>query len=580
MSILNIKTAAILIITTLFSLGIKAQEYTWWNPATNNFPVIEGQAWPKEVALPYDRLPARAEKTVQTNVWNISHQSAGLSIRFRTPAKEIIVRYTVSGKFEMPHMPATGVSGVDLYAIDANGAWKWASGRYTFADTITYKFSNLSDEAREYRLYLPLYNNVKWMEIGVPGNTAVVPMQTRKEKPIVVYGTSIAQGGCASRPGLAWTSLLDRQMDRQVINLGFSGNGKLEPPVTALVSEIDAKVYVLDCLPNISELPSAEIKARIITAVHTLQAKHPATPILLVAHSAASLQSLNGNANHAIANNALQDAYEQLQAAGAKLVYMLPASQINFDLSATVDGVHPADAGMLAYAKAYENSLRIILHEPTGMINTTIPCRQYRELHRYDWDARHNEILTMNSAKAPRTVLMGNSITHFWGGLPAAPIARGADSWKEVMDPVGARNMGFGWDRVENVLWRVYHDELDGYNANKIYIAIGTNNLDMNTDEEIIAGLKQLVTAIRQRQPKAGILLSGILPRLNMEKRIVRINQGIMQMAGEEQVQFINPGTVLLKPDATIDNSLFTDGLHPNETGYSKLAHFLQPYLQ
>ncbi|SEV96874.1 Lysophospholipase L1 [Chitinophaga sp. YR573] len=579
MVILNIRTAVIVVTTSLLSLVVKAQEYTWWNPATNSFPVIEGQAWPKEVGLPYDRLPARAEKTVQTNVWNISHQTAGLSIRFRTPAKEIIIRYTVSGKFEMSHMPATGVSGVDLYAIDANGAWKWASGRYNFGDTVTYKFSNLSDEAREYRLYLPLYNNVKWMEIGVPGNTAVVPLQTRKEKPIVVYGTSIAQGACASRPGLAWTNLLDRQMDRQVINLGFSGNGKLEPPVTALVSEIDAKVYVLDCLPNISELPPAEIQERIITAVHTLRKKRTA-PILLVAHSAASLQSLNGNANHAIANKALLDAYEKLQSEGAKEVYVLNASQINFDLSATVDGVHPGDAGMLEYAKAYETSLRTILHEPTGTINTTIPCRQYRELHRYDWDARHNELLTMNAAKAPKTVLMGNSITHFWGGLPAAPIARGADSWKEVMDPVGARNFGFGWDRVENVLWRVYHDELDGYNANKVYIAIGTNNLDMNTDEEIITGLRALVKAIRQRQPKAGILLSGILPRLNMEKRIVSINQGIMQMAGEEQVQFINPGTVLLKPDATIDATLFTDGLHPNETGYNKLAHFLQPYLQ
>ncbi|PPJ40487.1 acetylhydrolase, partial [Pseudoxanthomonas sp. KAs_5_3] len=84
-------------------------------------------------------------------------------------------------------------------------------------------------------------------------------------------------------------------------------------------------------------------------------------------------------------------------------------------------------------------------------------------------------------------------------GLPAAPLARGADSWKEVLDPLGTRNLGFGYDRVENVLWRVYHDELDGYQASKIYIMIGTNNLGINTDEEIVAGLKLLVTAIRQR---------------------------------------------------------------------------------
>ncbi|SFD09627.1 Lysophospholipase L1 [Chitinophaga sp. CF118] len=581
----TLKTITIIITASLYSLGISGQDnskYNWWNPAKNNFPAIEGQAWPEEVAATYDRLPARAEKTVQSNVWNLSHQSAGLSIRFRTSAKEIIVRYTVTGDLAMQHMPATGVSGVDLYAIDPNGAWKWAAGRYNFGDTITYRFSALSDEAREYRLYLPLYNKVKWMELGVPDHDSIVPLQKRKEKPIVVYGTSIAQGGCASRPGLAWTSLLDRQMDRQVINLGFSGNGKLEPPVTALVSEIDAKIFVLDCLPNISGLPPAEIQERIITAVTTLRKKRPVTPILLVEHATPSMQMINtiGDGNYVTANKALQDAYEKLQSTGTKKLYILPASQINFDLSATVDGVHPADVGMVAYAKAYESSLRIILNEPMGNINTTMPCRQYRELSFYDWDARHNEILTMNSVQAPKVLLIGNSITHFWGGLPAAPLARGADSWKEVLDPLGTRNLGFGYDRVENVLWRVYHDELDGYQASKIYIMIGTNNLGINTDEEIVAGLKLLVTAIRQRQPQAGILLSGILPRTNMEKRIVRINQLIMQMAGEQQVQFINPGTVLLKADATIDASLFTDGLHPNGTGYSKLAHFLQPYLK
>ena len=574
------KVIAIVIAASPYCPGTSAQT-KWWDPAKNTFPVIEGQAWPGEVAAPYDRLPARAEKTVQSNVWNLSRQSAGLSIRFRTSAKEIIVRYTVAGNLAMSHMPATGVSGVDLYAIDPNGAWKWAASQRDFSDTITYRFSSLGSDAREYRLYLPLYNKVKWMEIGVPGDVAVIPLQVRKEKPIVVYGTSIAQGACASRPGLAWTSLLDRQLDRQVINLGFSGNGKLEPPVIDLVSEIDAKIYVLDCLPNISGLPPAEIQERIITAVTTLRKKRPSTPILLVAHATPSIQMINEieGGKYVTANKALQTAYEKLQAGGIKQVYMLPASQINFGLSATVDGIHPGDDGMMAYAQAYEKSLRAILNEPVGNINTTMPCRQYRELYFYDWDARHNEILMMNSTKAPKILLIGNSITHYWGGLPAGPLARGADSWKEVLAPINTRNMGFGWDRVENVLWRVYHDELDGYQANKVYIMIGTNNLQMNTDEEIITGLRLLVRAVKQRQPKAGILLSAILPRTDQAKRVITINQGIMQMAGEEQVQFINPGVVFLKEDATIDSTLFTDGLHPNETGYNKLAHFLQPYL-
>src|SRR4051812_41719831 len=98
-----------------------AQSYTWRNPAANDFPVIEGQAWPAEITAPYDRFPARSEKTLNPNVWNLSHSSAGLYIKFKTNATNIIVRYKVKGGLEMTHMPATGVSGIDLYAIDPNG---------------------------------------------------------------------------------------------------------------------------------------------------------------------------------------------------------------------------------------------------------------------------------------------------------------------------------------------------------------------------------------------------------------------------------------------------------------------------
>lgn len=574
------------LVAVLYSFTTMAQEYTWFDPSRSSFPVIGGQAWPAEMAQPYHRLPARAEKDVRPEVWNLAAQSAGLSVRFRTSATGIVVRYTVAGKLALPHMPATGVSGADLYALDENGDWQWAAGKYNFADTITYHFSNMSGTSREYRLYLPLYNQVKWLEIGVPrdtaGNSPVQFLPVRQEKPIVVYGTSIAQGGCTSRPGLAWTALVDRQLDRQVINLGFSGNGRLETPIIDLIAEIDAKVYVLDCLPNISGMPPAEIRQRTMDAVKLLRRKRPGIPILLTGHPTSSISLANtlGPGNYITANKALLEVYQQIHAENIQQVYLLPATDIHFDLSATVDGVHPGDAGMQAYADAYIKTLRNILQEPVGNINTTIPCRQYRELSRYDWDARHNEILSMNKTHAPKTVILGNSIIHFWGGLPKGPFGRGADSWKAVMDPAGTRNMGFGWDRIENVLWRVYHEELDGYDATNILVMTGTNNLQMNTNEEIIKGLQQLVVAIRQRQPKASILLSGILPRKNMEQRIVNINNGIMQLAGAEQVRFINPGQVLLLPDQHIDDKLFTDGLHPNAEGYNKLAAFLKPYLR
>ncbi|WP_083729812.1 SGNH/GDSL hydrolase family protein [[Flexibacter] sp. ATCC 35208] len=555
----RIPKLALLAIISLICGKAHAQKDTswhWYIPAQ-----IEGQAF--SVATKYDRLPAKAAQTVPSKVWNLSRMSAGLSVRFRTSAPDIVVRYVVTGKLDMPHMPATGASGVDLYSIDPNGAWKWSAGKYNFGDTVTYRFSGMSKDAGEYRLYLPLYNTVKWLEIGTVGSDSVHFLPLRPEKPIVVYGTSIAQGACASRPGLAWTNQLDRMMDRPVINLGFAGNGKLDPPVTELLTEIDAKVYVLDCLPNISGLSYEEIFAKVLAAVEQLRKVKPNTPVLLVEHG-----RIGGN-------DALENAYYSLQDKGVKQLYLLPVEQLGLGIESTVDGTHPNDIGMQQYANAYAQILRQIFHEPIGNINTTIPCRQYRELIRYDWDLRHNTLLAMNKKNPPKVVIIGNSITHFWGGEPAGPIARGTDSW-----PKGARNMGFGWDRVENVLWRVYHDELDGFEARKIVIMIGTNNLQMNTDAEIIAGLQQLVIAIKERQPKADILLAGILPRVDMADRVAKINKGIQQMAGMQQVLFINPGQVLLNTDLKPDSTLFTDGLHPNSTGYSQLADYLRRYLQ
>jgi hypothetical protein len=117
--------------------------YTKWNPATHTSKVLEGQGWPGEIKNFYDRLPARAEKSVSEGVWKLASQTAGLQLRFRTNSDEIIVKYIVGGNLQMPQMPATGVSGLDLYSKNIDGKWQWAAGIFSFGDTITYKFSNL-----------------------------------------------------------------------------------------------------------------------------------------------------------------------------------------------------------------------------------------------------------------------------------------------------------------------------------------------------------------------------------------------------------------------------------------------------
>ncbi|MCF2442946.1 SGNH/GDSL hydrolase family protein [Dyadobacter sp. CY345] len=580
----------LLVLNNSYSFAQNTQ-FTWWNPASSKFPVIEGQAWPDEVKNRYDRLPARAEKLVREQVWDLSRQSAGLMIRFRANSGEIKIRYQVGGKLSLPHMPSTGVSGVDVYAISNDGEWRWCAAKYAFGDTITYNFKNIDpvDQnhklGREYRLFLPLYNNMQWLEIGVPDGTRFEALPVRPDKPIVVYGTSIAQGACASRPGMAWTSILSRKMDDPLINLGFSGNGRLEKEVVDMVSEIDAKIFVLDCLPNLVasvKISLDEVKARILNAVRDLRKKHNLTPILLAEHDGYTDEAINSvsRKNYQEVNAVMKEAFAQLKSEGITGIYLIPKEDFKQDIETTVDGTHPTDLGMMRYAEAYEKHIRNILHEPTGTVSTTKPCTQLRELNNYDWETRHREILSLDKTEKPQIVVIGNSITHFWGGMPKGPRATGEDSWNKTFGMTGVRNMGYGWDRIENVLWRVYHGELDGYSAKKIFVNSGTNNLQWNKDGEILEGWKLLIEAIKFRQPDADLMMVGIYPRREQEDRVRKLNVELKQLAKTMNVNFVDPGLVLAAKNGKIDETLFSDGLHPNAKGYLILGKAFEPFVK
>ncbi|MEP1088607.1 MAG: SGNH/GDSL hydrolase family protein, partial [Algoriphagus sp.] len=214
----------------LFSYTTWAQEFKWFGESPEMMKAVEGRGWDD---IGFNRLPDSVESRVRPPVWNLSRQTAGLTLRFTSTSPEIHVSYAPTGNLQLPHMPATGVSGVDLYTKDQKGNWLWVRGGYSFGEKVTYKFQvdNSQADTREYYLYLPLYNGVKGFEIGVPVEKDLAFLPARTEKPILIYGTSIAQGASASRPGMAWTTILARQLDMPLINLGFSGNGRMEPEV-------------------------------------------------------------------------------------------------------------------------------------------------------------------------------------------------------------------------------------------------------------------------------------------------------------------------------------------------------------
>lgn len=360
----------------LLSQKSKAQDSTvlqWWNPAQCDSQVIEGQGWGSQLRGSYQRLPESTRHFVNEEVWKLSHNAAGLVIRFTTHADQIVVRYKVEGALAMPHMPATGVSGIDLYGLDSNGNYLWCAGKSIFKDTIEYRFANLKPinihpgTGIEYRLYLPLFNTITWLAIGTPLTSKCTPVPVRNIKPIVVYGTSIVQGACASRPGMAWTAIVSRKLNIPVVNLGFSGAGRLDKPVIELMNEINVQAYIFDCLPNLiggkADFTEAEIYQRIISAVWEIRKKHPVAPILLTDHFGYTDAPINPlkRIQFERVNEVNNKAFQTLKHNDVQHIFLLTTAALQQDQDTMVDGIHPTDLGMMRYANAYYQLLHKIL---------------------------------------------------------------------------------------------------------------------------------------------------------------------------------------------------------------------------
>lgn len=322
---------------------------------------VEGRAWNDTQSF-YDRLPARAKGVVRDVVWTLSLDSAGMAVRFVTDSPTVAVRWKLrKERLAMTHMPATGVSGVDLYARNPEGKWRWVGcGRpekFPENEQVLYAGEAVR---REYLLYLPLYNGVEAVHIGLADGRQpeAAPAWPGGSKPIVFYGTSITHGASASRPGMCHPAILGRRLDRPVVNLGFSGNGRMDPEVGDLLAELDVAAYVIDCLPN---LQAAEVRERTEPLVRKLRAARPTTPIVLVEdrNYSDSWWSASRRQRNETNQAALREAYGKLTSDGVTgLFYVEGRNLLGEDTDDTVDGSHPTDLGFFRQADALEPVLR------------------------------------------------------------------------------------------------------------------------------------------------------------------------------------------------------------------------------
>ena len=323
---------------------------------------VEGRGF-SDVESYFDRLPARAKDVVRKEVWELSRDSAGMSTDFETDADAVYVRYGVAKpRLAMPHMPATGVSGVDLYGR-LNDRWQWLG--VTKPDGLNVKAalaSRITPGRRAYRAYLPLYNGVTALSIGVPNQATFSPVAPRTLKPVCFYGTSVTHGACASRPGMSFVNILGRRLNRPMLNFGFSGNGKMEIEVGRFLVEVDPAIYVIDCVANTQP---EQISERTGPLVKLLREAHPTTPIVLLEQRAWANLPLQpqGAKSHAEKCATLRGAYDNLIAAGVKHLHYRTGGDelIGADGEGTTDGSHPNDLGMMRYADALEPTLRPLL---------------------------------------------------------------------------------------------------------------------------------------------------------------------------------------------------------------------------
>jgi len=327
---------------------------SWFDPKLAPFDLV-GFEWFEKDSI-FRRLPLNPDWEIRPAVDKLANHTAGGQIRFKTNSKRVLVKVVLRQKSGMYHMPATGQSGFDLYMRSSNGHRYLKTTQFPH-DTIQYQvklYSATENKMHGFILNFPLYNGVKSVLIGLDeGALLEPPLKFKVQGRIVIYGTSITQGGCVSRPGMLFSNILSRKLDAEFVNLGFSGNGRGEPELARLINQIlDTKFIILDYEANTSHT----IKNSLAKFVDVLREKQPETPILIVSKIRYAREP-EGSSNYKLLisnRNFQKELVEERKLKGDKNIYFLDGSTILGEdyLECTVDGVHPSDLGSYRIASA------------------------------------------------------------------------------------------------------------------------------------------------------------------------------------------------------------------------------------
>ncbi len=354
---------------------------------------IINKAWPAGVTeRKYSRLPAAIKDSVRSTLWDRQQCSSGIGVRFATNSSRIGVKYKLFLNTHMIHMADTGLKGTDLYIFQGDSAWRhvntnrpYISKNYPAEEKMcefTY-VENLDGKMHEYMVYFPLYDGIEDLWIKVDSGTVITPgnleLIDKSKGKIIAYGTSILQGGCASRTGMASTNIMSRELNQEIVNLGFSGDGKMDQIMAREMAKIpDAAMFFLDPVPNCTEMMCDTLT---YDFVNTLRQLRPEVPIVMLEGPMYPYYRQDSNFGNYLPkkNAAFRKNYEKLKAENPKNLYYIDSVDLDgVEDDGTVDGIHLTDLGFRHYADKIGPILKAILDGTyTGTASTLNETKDY-----------------------------------------------------------------------------------------------------------------------------------------------------------------------------------------------------------
>ena len=308
---------------------------------------------------PFQRLPQKYKETIRKEVWDLSENSAGVSVLFSSDTVKLSVKWSLKHDLRMNHMTDAGIKGVDLYEKRDQNWYYIGTCLPNGKENDQILFEDIERKKREYCLFLPLYDTLIDMRIGLDDDSSIENI-TFQNKPLVFYGTSITQGGCASRPGLAHTNIISRELGYECINLGFSGNGHLESSIGAIMSDIDASLYVVECMYNVDKKMINQKTRSLIKAIRA-NPNSKNTPIVFMEQAVIDIGHINAEFISSVMgkNEELNKQIQESINGGEKNLFIIKhTGAIDEDSEATVDGIHFNDLGFQRYAYHFLKNIK------------------------------------------------------------------------------------------------------------------------------------------------------------------------------------------------------------------------------